>query len=301
DLVMPGDLLGYVTPEASEHTGIPAGVPVIATANDKAVEALGCGLRSPGSLLVSLGTYIASMSVGQQNVAGTRQFWVNFACAPHEYLYESHGVRRGMWTVTWWRDLMGEEARGRAARRGLGVEEYLDSEAGGLPPGSDGLMVVLDWLAPADAPFRKGSMLGFDVRHGPAHVHRAVLEGIALTIYRCANAMAAELGVSHDDLVISGGGSGSDLFMQIFADVFGIPARRARVNSSAGLGAAICAAVGTGLYGGWDEAVHNMVSWGEPFTPDSGNHDVYLRAAAIYDQIPALTDKIFRQSYEIFG
>lgn len=50
DLVMPGDLLGHVTPEASRHTAIPAGVPVYATANDKAVEALGCGLRSSGTL-----------------------------------------------------------------------------------------------------------------------------------------------------------------------------------------------------------------------------------------------------------
>ena len=115
DLVMPGDLLGHVTPEASRHTGIPAGVPVYATANDKAVEALGCGLRSSGTLLVSLGTYTASMTMGKRNIVDASSFWSNFACIPHEYLYESLGIRRGMWTVSWWRDMLGEQVQLAAA------------------------------------------------------------------------------------------------------------------------------------------------------------------------------------------
>ncbi|HEX2705444.1 MAG TPA: ATP-binding cassette domain-containing protein, partial [Candidatus Lustribacter sp.] len=57
DLVSPGELLGEVTPEAAEATGIPAGLPVYATANDKAVEALGSGLRDEDVVLLSLGTY----------------------------------------------------------------------------------------------------------------------------------------------------------------------------------------------------------------------------------------------------
>lgn len=57
ELLMPGDVLGSVTPDAFRTPeSRPAGLPVIATSNDKAVEALGCGLRSPDTLLVSLGT-----------------------------------------------------------------------------------------------------------------------------------------------------------------------------------------------------------------------------------------------------
>jgi len=60
-----------------------------------------------------------------------------------------------MWTVSWWRDLLGEEARSAAARQGLGVERYLDLEAEKVPPGSKGLMVILDWLAPTEARSRR--------------------------------------------------------------------------------------------------------------------------------------------------
>lgn len=301
ELVMPGDVLGAVTPEASRHTGIPVGLPVFATANDKAVEALGCGLRSSSTLLVSLGTYTASMTTGQRNLVGASSFWSNFASIPHKYLYESFGIRRGMWTVSWWRDLLGEELRSAAARKGLSVERYLDLEAAKVPPGSNGLMVVLDWLAPIDNPFKKGSIVGFDVRHDRFHIYRAILEGIALTIYRRGMAMGRETGESYSAIVVSGGGSHSEVLVQIFADVFGLEAVRNRVNNAAGLGSAICAAVGQGLYSSWDEAMENMVSLEQTFIPDARNHDLYLQMSAIYDEIPSLTDKIFEESYKVFG
>ena len=300
ELVMPGDVLGHVTAEASRHTGIPAGLPVFATSNDKAVEALGCGLRSSETLLVSLGTYTASMTTGQRNITDAASFWSNFASIPHRYLYESYGIRRGMWTVSWWRDLLGEQARSAARNQGLAVEQYLDLEAEKVPPGSDGLMVILDWLAPTEAPFKKGSIVGFDVRHGRFHIYRAILEGIALTIYRCGTAMGKETGDTYERIVVSGGGSNSDVFMHIFADVFGIPAVRSKMNNAAGLGSAICAAVGQGMYSSWDEAIEHMVSWEPAFVPDKANHELYQAMSAIYDDVPGLTDKIFERSFKIF-
>ena len=84
-------------------------------------------------------------------------------------------------------------------------------------------MTVLDWLAPTDAPFRKGVMLGFDARHTRGHVYRSILEAIALTMKHNVDAMGGELGITLEEIVISGGGASSPLFMQTFADVFGIP------------------------------------------------------------------------------
>ena len=93
-------------------------------------------------------------------------FWTNFGCMPHRYLYESHGIRRGMWTLSWFMDLLGPEFAAAAAARGVSREELLEhGSARSVPAGSDGLMTVLDWLAPTDRPFRKGVMLGFDARH----------------------------------------------------------------------------------------------------------------------------------------
>jgi len=301
DLVMPGDTIGHVTARAARHTGIPQGLPVVATANDKAVEALGCGLRSSEALLVSLGTYIAGMTLGEHNILDASHFWTNFACRPNEYLYESFGIRRGMWTVSWLRELLGEEAVAGAKAAGLTVDDYLNAEAAKVPAGCDGLMTVLDWLAPTEAPYRKGSILGFDGRQGRFHIYRSILEAIALTIYRCATQMRQELGVDFRHTIISGGGSNSDLMLQIFADVFGIPAVRTEVNNAAGLGSAMCAAVGLGVYGSFDEAIDKMVTVGSTFEPDPRNRTVYQELDAVYREIPRHTDDVFKKSYEIFG
>lgn len=301
DLVLPGDVLGPVTAAAARHTGIPAGVPVVATANDKAVEALGCGLRAPGTLLVSLGTYVAGMTTGPRNVGNATDFWTNYASVPHSYLYESHGVRRGMWTVSWYRDLLGEEAAAHAREAGLGVEDYLNGEAAKVPPGCDGLMTVPDWLAPDDAPFRKGTILGFDGRHGRFHIYRSVLEALAMTVHDAAARMAVELGTDHSEVLVSGGGSRSDLMMQIHADVHGVPARRAGASGAAGLGAAICAAVGLGVYADFDEAVTEMTRPGEVFLPNEDHHRLYRRLETVYRDVRGHTDAIYRRTHAVFG
>ncbi|MFD7921830.1 FGGY-family carbohydrate kinase [Streptomyces sp. NPDC059740] len=301
DLVAPGDVLGTVTEEAARHTGIPAGLPVVATANDKAVEALGCGLRMPDTLLVSLGTYVAGMTTGPRNVPGAQGFWTNYASVPGRYLYESFGVRRGMWTVSWVRDLLGGEAAGAGRAPGTSVEDHLNAEAAKVPAGCDGLMTILDWLAPTEAPYRKGSMLGFDGRQGPYHVYRSVLEGLALTLHSTAGLMAGELGTGFERLLVSGGGSRSDLAMQIFADVFGVPAHRPQVTGAAGLGAAICAAVGLGVHASFDEAVEAMVRPGAVFTPEAGNHALYGRLSKVYEQVREHTDPLYRTAQAVLG
>jgi sugar (pentulose or hexulose) kinase len=301
ELQLPGDVAGYVTAEAAAATGIPEGLPVITTANDKAVETLGSGSLGETTALVSLGTYIAAMVHGRENRKTPAHFWTNFACIPYSYLYESHGVRRGMWTLSWFLDLLGEEVAERAESLGLSREQYIEREAEAVPAGSDGLMTVLDWLAPTDKPFRKGVLLGFDARHTRAHVYRSILEAIALTMKDNVDAMCEELGISLDEIVVSGGGAASPLFMRIFADVFGIPASRSRGNGGASLGAAICAAVATRVYADVETAVERMTKSREPFAPDPANADLYRRMnETVYQAIRSATDPILERAYPIF-
>ena len=301
ELQMPGDIAGYVTPEAAVTTGIPEGIPVVTTANDKAVEALGSGSLDEQTALVSLGTYIAAMVHGRENLKTHAGLWTNFACIPGRYLYESNGVRRGMWTLSWFIDLLGPELADAAAAAGISREQYLEREAEKVAAGSDGLMTVLDWLAPTDKPFRKGVMIGFDARHTRAHVYRSILEAIALTMRNNVDAMCEELGTTLGEIVVSGGGANSPLFMRIFADVFGIPASRSVGNGGASLGSAICAAVATGVYPDYETAAARMTKRRESFAPDLANTEVYRQMnQAVYQTIRDATDEVLERSYPIF-
>jgi sugar (pentulose or hexulose) kinase len=299
DLVPPGGRLGQVTPAAAAATGIPAGLPVYATANDKAVEALGSGLADDGSVLLSLGTYIAAMTTGSSSSSADGSYWANFAARPGTYLYESTGIRRGMWTVSWYRTLLegpaaGEPAAGTPGLETAHLEDGLNAAASKLAPGSNGLLTIPDWLAPGQAAWRRGALLGFDGSQGRAHIYRSILEGIALTMAGHTAAMEHALGRRLSPVLVSGGGSRSDLMMQIVADVYGRPARRTTVNDAAGLGAAICAAVGHGIYPGWDQATAAMISPGRQFTPDPRAVRAYQQISQVYATLTGYTDPLFR-------
>ncbi len=301
ELQLPGDIVGFVSAQAAVTTGLPVGLPVVATANDKAVEMLGAGSLGETTALISLGTYIAAMVHGHLNYKEPVNFWTNFASVPHRYLYESNGVRRGMWTLTWFLDLLGEEVAERAGSLGLSREAYLEREAAQVPAGSDGLMTVLDWLATTDKPFRKGMMLGFDARHSRGHLYRSIMEAIALTMKHHVDAMCDELDIVLDEIVVSGGGANSPLFMSIFADVFGIPASRCTDGGGASLGAAMCAAAAAGIYPDIDTAAVAMAKERESFTPNPASGAVYAQMAeTVYHDIRDHTDALFERAYPIF-
>lgn len=292
DLVDPGGLLGHVTDGASAQTGIPAGLPVHATANDKAVEALGCGLLDPGVLLLSLGTYIAAMTVGDEPAPEHDAYWRNSAAVPGRFLHESGGIRRGMWTVAWLRTLVSAAAPGPVDA--ADVQRWLDEGARDVSPGCGGLMTLPDWLAPGHAPHRRGVILGLDGSHDAHHLYRSILEGIALTMRGHVEAMEAELGPS-TRMRVCGGGSHSDLMMQIVADVFGRPVERAGVSDAAGLGAAICAAVGHGVHPDFDAAVGAMTRPGDVFTPDPGARSRYQEVFEVYADLNRFTDPMLER------
>src|ERR1700733_6193097 len=237
------------------------------------------------------------MTIGSSSTSADGSYWANFAARPGKYLYESTGIRRGMWLVSWYRALLeGPGDEDPAAR----LQDALNAEASELAPGSNGLLTLPDWLAPGDATWRRGALLGFDGSQGRAHIYRSILEGIALTMANHTAAMEQALGRRLSPVLVSGGGSRSDLMMHIVADVFDRPARRAAVSDAAGLGAAICAAVGHGIYPDWDQATAAMVSAGDEFSPDPRAARAYRQVNQVYAGLTTFTDPLFRSMADVF-
>ncbi len=300
-LVVPGTILGTLRDDVAKATGLPAGVPVVATANDKSVEALGAGLVGGNAGLVSLGTYITSVVNGKEFLERGNDFFCNFSCIPNRYLHESNGIWRGMWTVSWLVDLLGDEVKLKADAAGMGVEDFLDGEAAVTPAGAEGLLTVLEWLNPDFLAHKKGMMIGFDVRHTRAHMYRSVIEGIAMTMKNKFTAMCKATGTPFPEkLILSGGGSSGSVFLKAFADVFGVPVVRNTVNNAAGLGSAVCAAVAVGAYPGFDEAVAAMVKVRDVTPPNEANHRLYTQINEdVYSKLSPTMDGLLLRLREI--
>ncbi|RQD73226.1 MAG: sugar kinase [Halanaerobium sp. MSAO_Bac5] len=302
ELVDPSTVLGEVTEKAAELTGIPAGLPVVSTSNDKAAEGLGAGLVNDGTVLVSLGTYITSMMLGEDYDPNPSNYFTNPGATPGEFLYESNGIRRGMSTVTWIKELLGSDIIDEAEKRGISPENYLNILADDVPAGSDGLYTILHWLPRPSNIHERGIMLGFNGKHKGPHMFRSILEGIAMTMYNNSQAMCDELDIDLNHIVVSGGGSKGDLFMQIFADIYGVPARRNEVNGAAGLGSAICAALALDVYESREEAIKNMVNFDDEFLPNQENHELYQEInEKVYKHIPEKNDELLKRSYQIIN
>lgn len=296
----PGSVLGTVTAKAAAETGLPEGLPIVATANDKAVEALGAGLLYENTGLISLGTYIAAMVTGKENVKNAGNFWVNLACMPYRYLYESNGIRRGMWHISWFRDLLGEDFANRAKAQGMIPEQLLEQESIAIAAGSDGLLTIPDWLAPADQLYRKGVMIGFDERHKRGHIYRSIIEGIAFNLKTEYDKMVAELAIRPERIIVSGGGSNSDMTMQIYADMYGVTTVRNEMNGAAALGAAICAAVAAGVHDSYEAAVANMVRTAKEFKPNAENHKTYTKIhSEIYQKLPGMLENTLKEMEKV--
>ncbi|MHC9043576.1 FGGY-family carbohydrate kinase [Microbacterium saperdae] len=289
ELVAPGEPLGRVTAAAAHRTGLPAGIPVIATSNDKAVEALGAGLREEGDALLSLGTYVATMTVGDRPLGPDADVWTNFGAEPGTYLYESNGVRRGMWTVSWFRELLSSSGHGM-------TEEELNLGAAEVPIGAGGIVAALDWLAPPDEPWRRGALVGFDGTQGAFHIYRAILEALAIETASSDDRARRVLGRRRGGLVVTGGGSSSSLMLQILASVYRVPVRTPLVRDAAGMGAAICAAVGVGMHATWDGAVDAMVHVGDRIDVDPDMVRAYEDVSQTYATVIPRIRRLFSET-----
>jgi sugar (pentulose or hexulose) kinase len=188
-------------------------------------------------------------------------------------------VQRGFWMLQWFLREFGLREEQEAALRGLPPQQLLDALLAETPPGAMGLVLQPYWSPGIrfPGPEAKGAVIGFGDVHTRAHLYRAIIEGLVYALREGKETVERRNRVRVEVLRVSGGGSQSDAVMQITADVFGMPAERPHTFETSGLGAAINAAVGAGIYRDHAEAIARMTHRGRVFTPDAQNARVYER------------------------
>ncbi|MBQ5948098.1 FGGY-family carbohydrate kinase [Massilia sp. ST3] len=278
ELAEPGTRLGQVSAEAARATGIPEGLPLLAAAADKACEVIGAGCSEPHVGCLSYGTTATINTTSARYVEVTPFVPPYPAAVPGAYSTEVQ-VFRGYWMVNWFKEQFGHHEQARALQEDVAPERLFDDLANAVPPGSMGLMLQPYWTPGIRVPGReaKGAIIGFGDVHTRAHVYRAILEGLAYALREGKERIEKRSGVPITELRVSGGGSQSDAAMQLTADIFGLPTSRPHVYETSGLGAAIDAAVGLGLYPDFPSAVKAMTRVGRVFEPIPENRAIYER------------------------
>ena len=266
------EIVGLVTEEAAALTGLRAGTPVVGGAGDQAANAVGVGAVVPG---------IGAMSVGTSGVVfvPTARPAIEPAGRLHAFCHAVPGSWHLMGvtlsaagSMRWIRDALAPT---------MSYDE-LTALAASIGPGSDGL-VFLPYLTgertPHPDPLARGAFVGLTVRHGLAHMVRAVMEGVAFSLRDTFELVRETSPEPLRDLRASGGGTNSALWKQIIADVLDVPISLTNTAEGVATGAAILAAVGAGWYATVEDACDVMVEVADRTDPgpDAGAYDAAYR------------------------
>jgi len=254
----PGALLGRVSRRAARACGLPEGLAVFAGLGDGQAGGVGVNICRPGSAYLALGTSVITGSYSAQYVTNPA-FRSMFGGVPDSFLLETV-LLGGAYTLEWLLStFLGK--RGLAAAR---QRQQLDLELVHIPPGSAGLMLVPYWntvMNPYWDASASGIVVGWRGIHRPAHLYRAILEGIAFELRLHFEGVEQALGVPLEQVVAMGGGARNEHWCQIIADVTGKPVYRAAAPEAAALGAAVLAAAAAGLHPSVSAAAQVMAGW----------------------------------------
>ena len=296
-LVESTNVVGPLLPAWAERLGLPAGIPVVAGGVDAAVATLAAGAAQPGNHVAMIGT---SMCWGTVRPSVDARH--GLISMPHVFngandLYVFGGALTAGASVTWFRETFCQAEIAAAKALGVDPHSLLEKDAAPLPPGSGGLL-FLPYLMGERSPVwdaqASGAFVGLGLHHSRANLYRAVLEGVTFALRH--NIEAGVRGITQLDhrLVVVGGASHSDLWMQIIADVTGRPVFTLAEDVEASLGAALLAAFGAGLIDA--DAVRK--GWVTPVLrtePNAQAHAAYNDLFAQYvDLYPALKPAMHR-------
>src|SRR5512134_690999 len=241
------EVTAKVTAEAAAQTGLKAGTPVVAGGGDQSAGAVGAGAVRPGVVSLTLGTSGVVFATTDAPLVEPEGRLHAFCHAVPGRWHFMGVTLAAAGSLQWYRDTLAPK------------ESFSDvvAEAEGAPAGSEGLL-FLPYLSgertPYPDPHARGAFVGLTLRHGRAHLTRAVLEGVAFSMKDCFGLLqGAGLG-SVSEVRIAGGGARGALWRKIVASVLGLPMVTVNSTEGAAYGAALLAGTGAGAWPGVEAA-----------------------------------------------
>ena len=261
-----GEEIGGLTSNAAAHLDLPEGVPVLQGGADAFIGMIGLGVVNPGSLAFITGSSHLHLGLSPQALHG-QGIWGTYADAVIPGLHVVEGGQTSTGSVVSW------------IRRTLGSPSYeeLNHEAAELEPGSEGVVIQEHFQGnrtPHTDPLSRGVISGLTLKHGRGHLFRAALEGIAFGTELILETMRNN-GFAAETVVLAGGATRSDLWLQIHADVSNLPLTLTKVPDAPALGSAILAAVGSGAFSDIGTATQKMVQVDRVIEPNQETHARY--------------------------
>ncbi len=217
---------------------------------DQAAGAVGSGIVRAGLTSCALGTSGVLFWHSDQPVLDPQGRLHSFCHAvPGKWHLMAVTLSAGG-SLRWFRDALCPELAESARRQGDDPYDLITGEAAEAAPGSEGL-IFLPYLAGERTPHAdanvRGAFLGLSLRHTRAHLARAVMEGVCLSMRDCLE-LGRQCGLDSSTVYLSGGSARSPLWRRLLSEILGVKTARLNVDEGPAYGAAVLSAVGSGCY-----------------------------------------------------
>jgi len=277
------EVIGHVTEKAASETGLSKGIPVVGGSSDGLAAVIGCGVVEDGQAMEMTGNSCCMSVCTSVSEAGGRP--LNPHIVPGKY-GTGFAMSNAGNLLRWFRDALGEVEVLSSKSTGLSVFQVLDMEAAQAPVGSGGL-VVLPYFSGERSPIwdtnARGVFFGLNLNHRRKHIVRALLESTGYGVRHNLEEIE-EKGVTVREIRATGGGSLSDIWLQIKADITGKPFHRLATHQGTPLGDAIMAGVGVGIYKDISDAA-NLIEIKQTFLPNNEAHKKYDELYPVYKKL----------------
>jgi xylulokinase len=287
--------VGTLSAHIADELGLSTGVVLVTGAHDQCANAVGCGAIEDGQAAFGMGTYHCIAPVYSElrpaNIMLERGLNTEHHAAPGKFV--SFIYNPGGALVKWYRDTFAHEEHQQAINAGISIYDKLIAEI----PEDASPVLALPHFAPTGPPGfvsdSSGVIVGLRLDTTRADVLKGILEGIAFYLKECVGSLPPT-NIHIDDFRVAGGGSQSDTWVQLCADIFERPFVRSHVREAGTLGAAVMAGVGSGFFQSIQESVAAMVQPEMTFEPDPNRAAQYRHRFEYYKQLWPMMSQYLR-------
>lgn len=270
DLKKTTDIAGYITKEAEKDTGFAEGTAVITGGDDSGAEAISSGVMTPGDMLVQMGS-TAYMILCTDKLYDDNRLWREEFIVPNTYDI-SAGTNTSGALTKWIRDTFYPDKVQEQKQGGSNAYQAMMEDLKEIPIGSEGL-VVLPYFAGERTPINdahaKGIIFGLNLAHTRKHIMRAAYESVCYSIKHHFE-IFKELGIPINQIMVTGGGTKNEVWIQMLSDVLGIKLQTPSVTIGASYGDALMAMIGVKHINDFAEA-KKLIETGKVYYPNLEN------------------------------
>jgi xylulokinase len=281
-----GVVIGSVAGTIAEELGLPAGIPIISGGHDQCCNGIGCGVIAPGQAMYGMGTYLCLMPVFERRpeAAGMIERGLNTEHHAVPGHYVTFLYNQGGSLVKWFRNTFAFAEYQQARASGKDLYAALLSE---MPEDLSRIMVLPHFAITGPPQFIAdscGVVAGLKLETTRGEILKSLIESMTFYIRESLENLP-EAGIEVADFRAVGGGSKSDAWIQISADILGRPFVRPKIYEAGVLGAAILAGVGCGVFPSLEVGVETMVRLDRSYDPDPRKQSLYTERFAKYRRL----------------